>query len=154
MGLDISAYRKLTRTDVTLWQFNSEWQTYANTHRAIPPNNDWPERAPEFEETAVYTYEESFGFRAGSYGGYSLWREQLAALAGYPAVTAGPFYELINFSDCEGVIGAAVSAKLAKDFAAFQEKADAHEDEWFRDRYAKWRQAFEMAADGGCVDFH
>jgi len=113
------------------------------------------------------------GLHAGSYGGYNRWREQLAELAGYPAGDyeqygrtyqshcvpcwngeAGPFSELINFSDCEGVIGASVSAKLAKDFADFQPKADAHEDDRFRMKYAEWRQAFEMASDSGAVDFH
>ena len=64
------------------------------------------------------------------------WNE-LATLAGYAGAddawerTDGPFWELINFSDCEGVIGPKTSAKLAGDFAAFQEKADAHHGQWF-----------------------
>lgn len=65
-----------------------------------------------------------------------------------------PFYELINFTDCDGVIGTAVSAKLAKEFEAFQAQADAHPDPYFVSHYADWRKAFEWASDGGCVVFH
>jgi len=128
--------------------------------------------APGLYETA-----NEVNFRAGSYSGYNEWREQLAELAGYPAQpanfaeatpgrppkehsagawasTSGPFWELINFSDCEGVIGAKTSAKLAQDFAEYQGKADAHADEWFRELYATWRRAFELASDDGAVAFH
>lgn len=115
-------------------------------------------------------YRERMGIRAGSYSGYGYWREQLAELAGYPAMAYegedpshtsgasmlpyGPFHELIDFSDCEGSIGPLASAKLAQDFADFQPLADAHADERFRDLYAQWRAAFEMAAQGGAVSFH
>src|SRR2546429_5108682 len=124
--------------------------------------------------SGLYRTGVELSFRAGSYSGYNVWREQLAELAGYPKrlhfsdhkppeelhaagaweATHGPFWELINFSDCEGVIGAKTSAKLAQDFAEHQVKADAHADEWFRDLYAIWRRAFELASDGGAVDFH
>lgn len=62
------------------------------------------------------------------------------------------FVELINFSDCEGVIGAEVAKKLAADFAAYQDKAGDKGD--FARVYASWRKAFELAADGGAVCFH
>ena len=65
-----------------------------------------------------------------------------------------PFFELINFSDCEGILGAPVCAKLAADFAKYQERANTSHDEWWREKYAGWRRAFEMAADNGCVEFH
>ena len=68
-----------------------------------------------------------------------------------------PFFELIHFSDCEGIIGPKISAKLAKDFADNQAKADVYrvdEASWFREKYSDWRRAFEMAADNGAVEFH
>jgi hypothetical protein len=75
-----------------------------------------------------------------------------------------PFVELICFSDCEGSIGPETSAKLAKDFADYEEQAR----EWAKDRYADWhdefdwwfskyenfKRAFELAAQGGFVMFH
>ena len=165
MGLDITAHRGLTKavgneafdeTGELIWTGkDDDWfQLYVN--------DAFPGQAEDIEDQKAYKSAESFGFRAGSYGGYNVWRNELAQLAGYESDRAvwamdtkvGPFVELINFSDCEGVIGATVSAKLAKDFAAYQEKADQHPSEYFRQKYAEWRKAFEMAADGGCVDFH
>lgn len=177
MGLDITYYANLQKLDcvfdedgepidpVTRKPLEDAVQLYVNPHfegREIP-----------IVDRGVYIAEECDGFRAGSYGGYNHWREGLAALAGYPltemddygtktfrhdagawAVDSGPFHELINFSDCEGVIGSVVAAKLAKDFADFQEKANTHMDEGWRDLYAEWRNAFEMAANGGAVSFH
>jgi len=137
-------------------------------------NPDFPGRADDVVDRAFYSAAESCGFNAGGYGGYGHWRNTLAKLAGYEGVVdadrfspgtinhcracwdgaQGPFSELINFSDCEGTIGAAVSAKLARDFAEFQAKADAHPDERFRTKYAEWRAAFECASDSGFVRFH
>lgn len=104
---------------------------------------------------------EEFDFRAGSYSGYNAWREELASLAGYTPeeawsgkIEAAPFLELVNFSDCEGERDQHISKKLAADFAAFQEKADSHYDEYFRAKYADWRRAFELASENGRVEFH
>jgi len=177
MGLDITAHRKLTKLDTV---FGSDGEPIDPVTREPLEyafkaylNPDFPGRADEIIDRAIYTSEDSMGLHAGSYSGYNHWREQLAELAGYipedyeqfgrarksycmPCWNGaeGPFAELINFSDCEGVIGCSVSAKLAKDFADFQHKADAHEDERFRMKYAEWRCAFEMAADQGAVEFH
>lgn len=177
MGLDITAYRNLTKIDAvfdaggepidpkTRESIDYDFHAYLNP--------DFPGRADDIEDRAIYSAQDSMGLRAGSYGGYNRWRERLAELAGYPAGDyeqygrirqsfcvpcwngeEGPFSELINFSDCEGVIGSSVSAKLAKDFADFQEAADQIQDDLFRSQYAKWRAAFEMAADAGAVHFH
>lgn len=177
MGLDITYYANLQKLDcvfdgdgepidpVTRKPLEDAVQFYVNPHfqgREVP-----------LVDGAAYVAEECEGFCAGSYGGYNHWREGLAALAGYPltehesygqtefrhdagawAVESGPFHELINFSDCEGVIGSVVATKLAKDFADFQERANTHMDEGWRDLYAEWRNAFEMAANGGAVRFH
>lgn len=98
------------------------------------------------------------GFGAGSYSGYNRWREKLAELVGTTPerVWAGEvpvaFGELINFSDCEGVLDTKTCAKLAKDFAEWQPHVGTNG--WFADRYADWRKAFELAAGGGAVKFH
>lgn len=173
MGLDITAYSKLKKVPC---KFNSDGEPINDKGQDregvfIPyAHSSFPEHHKGLTPKAAYEYGKSFDFRAGSYSGYNAWREQLAALAGYAAkpgftdakphsetawdMDSGPFWELINFSDCEGCIGPVVSAKLAKDFADYQAKADAHDDEYFRRKYSEWRKAFEMAADGGAVDFH
>jgi hypothetical protein len=171
MGLDITWYKGLAMA-VGNEAFDDRGGLLDDEFVTFYVNPEFPGRADDIEHRKAYRYgpAESYGgFCAGSYVGYSQWREELAKLAGYPAkpslqvalehsegawsVTEGPFWELINFSDCEGVIGAAVSAKLARDFAEFQDKADAHPDERFRKKYAEWRNAFEQAADSGAVKF-
>lgn len=163
MGLDISAYRRIKADPMAT---EDSWQTHAR----IYVNPDFPTRADGITE-GWYSYAESTGFRAGSYSGYGEWRDLLAKLAGYPATRegsrhshsagawkaeGGPFWELINFSDCDGVIGPVTSWKLAADFAEWDERAKAFAEtrQWFYELYRSWREAFEMAADSGAVEFH
>lgn len=166
MGLDITAYRRLRKVapgEGKHPKYDDETD-YENGYVRVYVNADFSAQSAGIDSEAIYKAEESHGFRAGSYSGYNAWRDELARLAGFDgaesvwsnanALVGLPFVELINFSDCEGVIGPAVSAKLARDFAELQSKADAHPDEWFREKYGEWRRAFEMAADSGAVRFH
>ncbi len=165
MGLDITAYKQLKPCDKPPGADDGDYD-YDRFFRSNPNPNfpgrdvgligEWFEYRGEAESR--------HSFRAGSYSGYNKWRDWLAKLAGYGhsagawTATSGPFFELIDFSDSEGTIGPVVSAKLAKDFAEWDEraKADARKEkfEWFYVLYCDWRLAFEMAADGGAVDFH
>ncbi len=175
MGLDISAYSNIKKLDCV----------YNADHEPIDPktrkylggswfrsyiNPDFPAQAEGLEDQTVYSYGESFGFRAGAYSSYNRWREELAKLAGYPAVEreqfgvaqkrhdagaweaeSGPFKELINFSDCEGVIGCKVATKLLKDF----DSADISKaDPYFKEKFAEFRKAFFLASQNGAVTFH
>ncbi|KFB11047.1 hypothetical protein [Nitratireductor basaltis] len=178
MGLDILAYSAIEKIDCV---FNEDGEPIDSETREpldcdcyiqLYVNNSFPGRADEIENKGVYSFRDSVGFRAGSYGGYNNWRDDLAKIAGWPLGeyeqygerrashciecwngANGPFSELINFSDCEGVIGASVSQKLASDFKEYQTMADAHPDAYFREKYAEWRRAFELASDSGCVKF-
>lgn len=171
MGLDIKWYRGLTSVGVD--EATDIDGDVRDEFVKLYHNPNFPGRADDIVDRGCYSYEESGCFNAGAYSGYNRWRDDLAKLAGYP-ITAyydcgvikesyaaacwdgatGPFSELINFADDEGVIGSSVAAKLAADFAAFQHKADESRDSWFREKYAHWREAFEKAADRGAVDFH
>ena len=127
----------------------------------------FPGRAEGIDARTVYGFGDSFGFHAGSYSGYGMWCNRLAHFAGFPSAEfvfenkpAGPFVELIDFADSEGVIGPVVSAKLARDFAEHESRvvefanAMPSDGSWWLDKYRLWKKAFEMAADGGAVDFH
>lgn len=178
MGLDITAYSNLKKVDIV---FNQDGEPIDPVTRKIfegdyfqPRGNGYfDDRADGIDFTSVYLYDKFIGFRAGSYGYYNRWREELAKLSGWPLssyeeygkmwpsyaastwdANSGPFCELIHFSDCEGAIGAITSAKLARDFEKFQEAANAHEDECFSKKYREWRAAFELAANNGAVSFH
>lgn len=165
MGIDISWYRNLHEPlpyDRDTFEGEDDRVTFFD-------NDAFPGRIEGIDTNLSYKYDESDDFRAGSYSDYNRWRDTLAKLVGWDAGidhtgqlshcidawdgVEGPFSELINFSDCEGTIGPVVSAKLAKDFADYQEKADAEGGD-FADRYAKWREAFEQAAQNGAVAFH
>jgi hypothetical protein len=173
MGLDITAYRKIERIpdekegEYLVKHENGATLIYAywvdeETLKWIEER--WPGRTGGIKP-GYYTAEEAFDFRAGSYSGYNWWRDRLARMAfGKPAESVwredsdGPFFELIAIPDNEGVIGAPVAAKLARDFAEHADKAAAFAETlgapWWPEVYADWRKAFEMGADGGAVDFH
>lgn len=180
MGLDITYYKNLTLIDCV---FDRDGEPIdAKTREPITveyvqlyANPAFPNHANGVEDKGVYHYEASGEFRAGSYGGYNQWRECLAKLAGYPiaereshgviqkrhdagawAAKAGPFWELINFSDCEGVIGPAISHKLAKDFAEFATNPARYAQSAYKfsELYDDWQEAFQTAAQNGAVRFH
>lgn len=164
MGLDITAYKGLIKVEnpeldesgcPENWEAEITFST-EYTERGFPGRT-----AGLPDEKEVYAFEDKCGFRAGSYSGYNNWRNQLAKLAGYKCDkdcwnnhTSGPFYELINFFDNEGIIGPIVAAKLAMDFSEFKAKAEAVEDEYLFEKYCEWRNAFIMASDNGVVVFH
>lgn len=173
MGLDITAYENLKEIDCV---FNADGEPI-NPENGLELdsyfrpyfNRDFIVRAEGLKERSVYLYDRATGFGAGSYGVYNNWREGLAKLAVYGelhndkgrpysegawSATEGPFWELILFSDCEGVIGPVVSAKLLKDFDSFREKAQSLHDEYWFDLYKEWHEAFKLAANNGAVDFH
>lgn len=176
MGLDVTAYKGLTKLDCV---FDADGEPidpatrepideYFRSHGT----NEFPGRDEGIESGAVYRYDESLAGPSLGYGGYNRWREELARLAGYEPTphtrwgqtemlhaaacwsgATGPFAELINFTDCDGVIGPVVAARLLTDFKAFDERAQAI-GEAFYAVYREFTECFEMAAQDGAVSFH
>lgn len=119
---------------------------------------------------AVTGKTETHGFRAGSYGGYSQWRGELAALFNpYPPTAdryeigqpnpEGPFYQLLWFADNEGTLSELCAVQLLADFRRHEVEYAAHQaedpmGEYNVQRYRDWTRACELAADGGLIDFH
>ena len=173
MGLDITAYRNLTPATEEV-EMEDGYPVDYQTFWKPGPSMKWsesvfPGRGKGVSHSTIYTFSNTFGFRAGSYGGYNHWRDLLSQLAGYGSAEeawskedqSGPFMELIHFAGNEGVIGPVISAKLAKDFADFESRAkvfsatlDQYDAQNFITRYYDWKKAFEMASDGGAVCFH
>lgn len=177
MGLDISAYKQLTKLDALFDEsgepVNPVTREPIDEYMKAWENPDFPGRAEGLESGAIYSYADAMDGGSMGYGSYNGWREKLAKLAGYPAeeferfgkketrhdagawaATSGPFWELINFSDCEGTIGHVVAAKLAKDFAEHDARAKEAYDGHFYSAYQLLREAFEFASDNGAVRFH
>lgn len=176
MGLDIFAYSCVSFVEVL--PDDEAWEAkYADDVAPIGLKTDFvtatqdhPERlAPLFapqEGVAVYKIDgEELSFRVGRYSFYNWWREQLSMMANgimpevlwrnrdRAEVRKLPFYLLIDFSDCSGAIGATAARILAQEFAQFHPQADQHPDDDFRDVYAEFRTAFELASFDGFVKF-
>ncbi len=153
MGLDVTAYK------------NIEWLEPISPEKDESSDydlrivlDDFKERASDIKD-GYYSYTDEYGFRAGSYGGYNSWRNELAVLAGFESAKdawskdSGPFWELINFSDCEGTLGTLTCKKLLFDFKEFYSKAEKIGG-WFFESYKQWTKGMELAAENGCFCFH
>ena len=159
MGLDITWARRAVLTELSPEQYDEAWTPDCSLVHAYPNTEtaEHAERANGIVE-GIYRCLEVGHFKAGSYGGYNEWRETLCRIAigtSPKEVWARPdayrdqsLYELIDFSDCEGVIGAKTCAKLAVDLA----ELEAHRDEIWN--YGGWLKAFQKAADHGFLVFH
>lgn len=161
MGLDISAYKNLKVVenpkldeDGDLVNWDIEWTPGESMEWS---EKNWPGRGEGLEHDKVYTFEDEFSFRAGSYSGYNWFRKELKHFA-KASGKEEDFQELINFADNEGVIGPVVSKKLAEDFADNYNDAKEYADSlndgdyWFSS-YENWKQAFEVASINGAVNF-
>ena len=169
MGLDITAYRQLTPAPDAAFDKDGnliEWQKFWQPGGSMDwSEKNWPGRAEGIADSkTVYSFAEEFDFRAGSYSAYNEWRDWLARVGGWKTAEdawraeSGPFFELVNFADNEGVIGPKVAAKLAKDFAAHDGRARSMDpdggDGYYYQLYRKWCRALDMAAENGAIDFH
>jgi hypothetical protein len=170
-GLDVTAYSELV--EVPNAAVDKDGIPTAKDMVRLSPV-DYPERFKGLKPQAIYRFKKQFDFRAGSYSGYNWWRNELAKLAGYKPIEAktvegktesrydaaawkaksGPFWELINFSDAEGVIGPVVCKKLYADFVANHKAAMAHPSKDFQQSYLDWEKALELASKNGALEFH
>ena len=157
MGLDVTAYSKIKKLDS--FEADEYGEPFGVDYFQLWVNTDFQDHGKGLSD-GFYTYENEHGFKAGSYSGYGNWRNQLAILAGFKDSSHAwakeeekyPFHELINFSDCEGVINSDICKKLLSDFLQFEEKAK--EDENFYYRYQQWIIGLKLASDDGCFTFH
>lgn len=187
MGLDISAYSNLRFSEDQNGENYDMVRIWENPH--FPDHCELEEG--NWEETLETR---AHGFRAGSYSGYSQFRHVLTQCTlGVKAddiwedeesYRNKPFFELVNFSDCEGCIGPSVSAELYQDFKDNRERfirnlnqeidftkvtedplalepefilnleLSAEDIEWYIEKYDDWTLAFELAKDNGVVQFH
>lgn len=149
MGLDVYVYTDLKRVNasykgedrLTLYPEYDQGDGLAGTYRAV----------------------ETGHFHAGSYSGYNYFRNQLTQFAyNMPAkdlwessIESGPFYEIINFTDCDGHIGPTTSAKLYNDFEQYYEKAKTYDSDIgnysFKGRYENFMNFFKIASENNGV---
>lgn len=177
MGLDISYYSNVIKTEIQDDRMlDEDYEFYTSNHYEYQlgslNNNTYYMKTDDSEKGH---------FVAGSYSGYNEWRNNLAIMAGYESsenvwkdctnmnmrflklnkinnkeIIFKPFYELINFSDCEGTFGPEISKKLYKDFVNFDDVAKEYskDNHYFYKKYCEWKEAFRVASENGAVDFH
>lgn len=165
MGLDITAYSRLKpvgqHTSLDSWCEDE-------SHVTAFIYSDFPASFRGVTVTGTddqFTYggcyavtdgTETHGFRAGSYGGYNQWREDLRRQFNPSNDPGKPFYELIWFADNEGTIGPKAAADLLADFRQHASTYEHRDDPigWYRKSYDDWTRACKLAADGGLIEFH
>lgn len=180
MGLSISGYNKvkivdrIVDPDIDYPLFYTEYNSY------------FIYQLGTLRKNSIYMMSdlsEKYSFSIGSYSFYNKWRNDLAIMAGYmdaknvwndksfkpnnlrliklnkinnKEIIIKPFYELIKFSDCEGLIGNIVCKKLYQDFVDFDDAAKIFGDRlpYFYDKYCNLKEVFRFASDDGLVYFH
>lgn len=161
MGLDTTAYRGLTRVEAVecTGEEGCPCPDCADNVCGFFPSPAFPGREGSLAP-GYYRYEEELDIWSSSYSGHGTARARLAELAGYVAdrlawsvPATGPFVEFVNFSDCEGVLGPEVCAKLAEDFQDYRQSAMEIGGEFYM-WYEAYRKGFEFAANNGAVHFH
>lgn len=163
MGLDIIAYSRLKKNEY-LSNKKDEDKDYIDgdclimSPRLAEIEKAFPGRTEPLEYNGdVYDCENYEWINIGSYSTYGWFRRALETFS----EDCGWFNELIDFSDCEGVIGSVVSEKLYEDFSSNAEsfeqwvyqKYSVVDGELLLRMYYKFESAFEIAKDGGAVEF-
>lgn len=160
MGLDISYYKLVKeiprKEDDDLHYENDE---------IIIEKQPFKLQLGTLKEESVYEMDYIDSFASGSYGGYNGWRNRLYSLVysgnidDYWEKTSNiidekytkkletnietmPFLELINFSDCEGIIGPEICEKLSKDFQEYDELMKDGMDSYDYELYCDFKNAF------------
>lgn len=163
MGLDIIAYSKLKKNECLSAISEEDRKDLDINCLIMSPllteiEKAFPGRAEPLKYNGdIYTCGSHKEYSIGAYGTYGWFRQVLETFS----EDCDCFDELINFSDCEGVIGSAVSEKLYEDFSSNAEsfeqwvyqKYSVVEGELLLRIYYKFESAFEIAKDGGAVEF-
>ena len=125
MGLDIKAYSGLRKDEKLTDRLNKRQShlDYEGDEFIMYPHLNYieeafPNRANPLKYNGdAYDYEECTSFCIGSYGTYNQFRSTLDAFA--DKVDSQLFDDLIDFSDCEVVIGCELCEKLYHAFVFY-----------------------------------
>ena len=160
MGLDIFAIEKA----VKIAEYDGDIEKLAEEGNVVRVHQVGEFRAHDHITSGIYRWEgRSMDFGAGSYSTYNGFRTDLCVIAHevFPTVVwknpeiyeGGDFYELINFSDCEGAIGPTTAQKLLSDFKKHRNHYCEESNAWDCERYNHWIEALEIAANDGMLIF-
>ena len=145
MGLDVVHYKNVQfvslRDDMIDWAQDQDflWQIVYGEYAA------WAGPLKE----GFYLFEEAYIRLETSYSGYAEFRDELERLIVKTYQHKRPFRELMNFTDCEGIICPAMCQVMLNDFKCYQQLAE-QMTEHSREIYYEMRDAL---AKVGINDF-
>ena len=156
MGLDVSVYE-----NVRVAEPEEDYDFYA--YQAIP---EWHYKCKSLIMGRGYMGERVDSLRT-TYGGHMYFSIELLELIGRDDLIDGykikwddiegdiDFYELINFSDCEGCLDSDICKILLANFFKYEDKVKGMEESRFTQLYMKWLEMFKCGSeDGSVVIFH
>jgi hypothetical protein len=156
MGLDVRVYG-----NISLVNEDEHW----NFH-AMVGTPEWDFKIKNLVKGGYYKGDVIFTGVGYSYSGHSNFREDLIRLIGREDLLADgeinweilpddiPFYDFINFSDCEGCLDWEISKKIYYNFITYNEKAKELDVNNFYNRYLKWFETFRITSEqNGVVVF-
>ena len=162
MGLYIIAVNKIKK----IANFSENWENLVDIDDKklirVKINNLFSSH--DHLESGIYVYEgEEMELSCGAYSSYSNFRNTLSNIAhnidsteiwnNYEMFKGEAFYELINFSDCDGVIGPTSSTRLLSDFKRYKEDFFKISNEWDCEYYEDWIKILEIASNDGMLVF-
>lgn len=166
MGLDVSVYQNYRVLDI-----NEDDDDYDYNFNALSLEDEWEDRMKNLEKGKYYAGDRVAHLISYPYSSHNRFREQLIRLIGrsdlllshdgtidwealYPEKNL-PFYELVYFSDCEGVLDWETSEKLYNDFKnhEFLAKQVFKNEEYNLRRFNEWMETFELGKNKGVVVF-
>ncbi len=166
MGLSPSAYKniKLLKACNDDWEDEDIDSFSGKKNILLRPKGEFP--TEKGIVLGYYEFTEDFCFSAGAYSGHNEWRRELARMVGYPDLEEtiwkfpekhkdNPFFELLWFSDCEGVLNAETCKELYNDFLNFEETMEKFETNCYhwKEKYYNFKKAFEFGKENGAVLF-
>jgi len=157
MGLDVTGYSELKKCNED------------DCEEMYVSSGDWEQsNMKEFEGEIKCSVEDTYDFRAGSYGGYNRFRDELCKTINNVSAQSlwslaetqkdvaidMPFFWLINFTDCDGYIGTSFCEILYNDFCNYEEVFVAKcEDDSYIEKYLDFKEAFKLGKNNGLVIF-
>jgi hypothetical protein len=182
MGLDIMAIsnlekkHKLSEEQKALpWEFQTAKKATRITIDATPYGSEHGgfNKCEDMEGGKYAETDETteHHFRAGSYSGYNTFRKLLSKGVAEVDVDTlwgnedqykdSPMFEMINFSDCEGILGTGVCQKLYQQFVDNRVKfenylkvefgQDVNTVKWEMETYDNFSEAFRLGSQKGIV---
>lgn len=151
MGLDVTAYKNIKIVE-------DEEPEYYFSNTGFPQSN-----MNDLENKEIQIdFDEEFDFRAGSYGGYNKFRNELCISINKISAEelwaskdeTLKFYWLINFTNCDGYIGTSYCEILYDEFCKYEEEVKEKLNEYWHQSYDNFKEAFRLASGDGLVSFH